>query len=868
MKKTLSLFMAAVMLLLLPANMLASGIFGAQNEPTRVKQLDELRESNSDTYLLSDGSYECVVYAADKYYKDDSGKYVEIDHSIVRAQSLRFGKSYAYKNAAGDASAYFADNEPRVCVEMNGSSLSFSLSGANRTSARAGEASAKRSVHEYELFGKNYISYENVLNGTDLIYEMLNGCLKEYVLLKDRSAPSEYTFIFDAPELAARKTENGTVEFINAVDEPVFELGALFAVDSNGEYTDALEYTVRETGQKGRYEITVSVSKDYLNAPERAFPVLVDPTVNIYGASLTYDSFVSETNAATNYQMDQHLRTGKDAPYGVRRTYIKFVLPSDITGATISDAYIRIKKKSGTPPTAKVCRVTGNWNSATINWFKKPGYTAFNSGALALVSNDWYKATVTAIVQEWASGTSNYGFIIKDNTENNVDHWTTFYSSDAGYPNRPELHIVYTAASNGIVLDNNVTQLNPGATTYIRVKSYFPSTDTLKWTSSNSRVASINETTGGVTANACGKVTITVSLVQHPSVSASMVLTVNPPTTPTSGVDSDCVYMIKNTNNDKYLAATGSGVKLADKNDMDGRQLWYAKWTGSGYKLYSMGHKDTASAGQYESLLRGSTKYTTPGFGNEYAADLTWSIHRYNVYYWYITNTSDKYRNTSLSANASNDTVSCIPLADETTYARWEFEKIETPTFNNYWTGGYIGHQSGTIHIKINLDDSLFSHNGQSTGISRELFNVLNRSSNPWSSQTDRIVIHGPNDTDAPNNAFQITYKGDATLPSITAGRTHGRNNANQDLSTGADWNKVCILLNTSGTWKSFNDIHKEKTILHELGHALKLAHPFHSTADVPNGRPSYPDNVYGCNDVCAIMNWRSPTVNSTEINF
>ena len=443
MKRILSLFIAAVMLLLLPADMLASGISGAQQEPTRVKQLDELRESNSDTYLLSDGSYECVVYAADKYYKDDSGKYVEIDHSIVRAQSLRFGKSYAYKNAAGDASAYFADNEPRVCVEMNGSSLSFSLSGANRTSARAGEASAKRSVHEYELFGKNYISYENVLNGTDLIYEMLNGCLKEYVLLKDRSAPSEYTFIFDAPELAARKTENGTVEFINAVDEPVFELGALFAVDSNGEYTDALEYTVRETGQKGRYEITVSVSKDYLNAPERAFPVLVDPTVNIYGASLTYDSFVSETNAATNYQMDQHLRTGKDAPYGVRRTYIKFVLPSDITGATISDAYIRIKKKSGTPPTAKVCRVTGNWNSATINWFKKPGYTAFNSGALALVSNDWYKATVTAIVQEWASGTSNYGFIIKDNTENNINHWTTFYSSDAPAPNRPELHIIY-----------------------------------------------------------------------------------------------------------------------------------------------------------------------------------------------------------------------------------------------------------------------------------------------------------------------------------------------------------------------------------------------------------------------------------------
>ena len=148
MKRILFLFMAAVMLLLLPADMLASGVSGAQNEPTRVRQLEELRESNSDTYLLSDGSYECVVYAADKYYKDDSGKYVEIDHSIVRAQNTRSGRSYAYKNAAGDASAFFAANEPAVCVEMNDSSLSFYLNGANRTSAKAGEASAKRSVHE------------------------------------------------------------------------------------------------------------------------------------------------------------------------------------------------------------------------------------------------------------------------------------------------------------------------------------------------------------------------------------------------------------------------------------------------------------------------------------------------------------------------------------------------------------------------------------------------------------------------------------------------------------------------------------------------------------------------------------------------
>lgn len=33
---------------------------------TRVQEVASLRETNSETYLLSDGTYECVVYAYDK----------------------------------------------------------------------------------------------------------------------------------------------------------------------------------------------------------------------------------------------------------------------------------------------------------------------------------------------------------------------------------------------------------------------------------------------------------------------------------------------------------------------------------------------------------------------------------------------------------------------------------------------------------------------------------------------------------------------------------------------------------------------------------------------------------------------------------
>lgn len=54
---------------------------------------------------------------------------------------------------------------------------------------------------------------------------------------------------------------------------------------------------------------------------------------------------------------------------------------------------------------------------------------------------------VTSIVRDWVSGArSNYGFVVKDNTESGTSQWTTFYSSDAESPHKPELHITYTAS--------------------------------------------------------------------------------------------------------------------------------------------------------------------------------------------------------------------------------------------------------------------------------------------------------------------------------------------------------------------------------------------------------------------------------------
>ena len=95
------LVMALVALTLAPCNI----VFAEEdveptieNAPYRVAEITELREKNADTYLLSDGTYESVIYAEDKYYQNDNGDLIEISNSIVPTEHKICQRSQCHKS--------------------------------------------------------------------------------------------------------------------------------------------------------------------------------------------------------------------------------------------------------------------------------------------------------------------------------------------------------------------------------------------------------------------------------------------------------------------------------------------------------------------------------------------------------------------------------------------------------------------------------------------------------------------------------------------------------------------------------------------------------------------------------------------------
>lgn len=423
----------------------ASDISMETEKSFRVMEVEELREVNSETFLLSDGSYECVVYAEDRYYKNGQGVLEEIDNSIVEQYTDVSG--YRFSNAANSFQIMFSDaNDPAVMIISPEGELSFApvLSNSNKTSNRSVEIGTGNCAIIADETSKNKITYSDIYPNVDIIYSLENSGLKEYIVMKDVTAPNSFEFAFTADKYDINATEDGRICFVDEHNNVDFILGNLYAFDKEGTYTEDVYYSIKKSGNT--YLISVTISDDFVDDPSRVYPIVIDPSVMITGGVNTYDTFVSSKYPTKNYYLNKYLRTGKDEDYYVRRSFIKFDIPTSISDGTVSSAYLSIKKYSGEIPDVTVNRVKGTWSSDSLTWNSMPSFTTTDSVSLYEYSDDWYRAYVTKIVKGWVYGNySNYGFVLKDKTETNTAQWTTFYSSDAASPNKPELHITYTS---------------------------------------------------------------------------------------------------------------------------------------------------------------------------------------------------------------------------------------------------------------------------------------------------------------------------------------------------------------------------------------------------------------------------------------
>lgn len=474
MKRMLALLMASIIIVVLSSNVTAVDTTdtqsttlqsaAAQSEVTRIEEVESLRETNSETYLMSDGSYKCVVYSEDKYYIDEEKELQRIDNTIVdvtstdsRSFEVSSGER-VFKNAANYYDVYFSSStDSMVNVYYKGKEVSFSLLGnsgmlggrvsSQKCTPTIGQVKNSVTLDNLTPTGDNTVTYPNAFPGTDLVYVIENDALNEYIVLNDSSAPNTFSFVFSLNGVDIQSDGNN-LYFTDNSGATVFSLGSPYAIDANGAFTDDLNYSYTPIEGTQKVIVTVTLDKAYHSSSARQYPVAIESCIVLKSAD-TQDACVSSANPDTNYRLDTKLGTGYCSEMGIRESFIKFNIPDTIPKYCVFDAMLKIEKSAGAEPTVVADLCKPSWSSSTITWNNSPqsanNFSDTTSVAVPFgTETNWYMLNVTWIVSRWVDGINeNNGFRLRDLTENDPEHWTTFYSSDAASSHKPELHITY-----------------------------------------------------------------------------------------------------------------------------------------------------------------------------------------------------------------------------------------------------------------------------------------------------------------------------------------------------------------------------------------------------------------------------------------
>ena len=399
---------------------------------TTLAEIESERTASSKTFINSDGTNTCVVYTHDVHYIGADGKYYEIDNSIKVTQR----KGFLYSNSANAWKVFFAQDKLEITYEDYFAVLS--LPKANSVSL----ASDYEDDTDYSLSLKdndNAVVYS--YDGFCIVYSVSADTLKEDIVIYSADALQDYSFNLELGPGLSLSDKNG-LELVDSKGNVVFKFLDLYMYDSIGKWSNSvdLEYTPTETGSV----LTLKADKSFFT-DDTVYPVIIDPSISKVGSADAIDTYVDEQYPSAYYCYSQTLGTGGYTGYNRKRSFIKYVLPTNINASQITRATLSMRYSSGDTPTIKAYRITTNWSQNNVSWNAQPSFTTTGaSETFQFVGNGWYAADVTSLVYAFMTGTySNYGFALKNPSESSTSSETYFYSSDALTSSAPVLKINY-----------------------------------------------------------------------------------------------------------------------------------------------------------------------------------------------------------------------------------------------------------------------------------------------------------------------------------------------------------------------------------------------------------------------------------------
>lgn len=383
-------------------------------EGTDIRGAEVWHDRCSRTYLMEDGTYLTRYFDEPIMYTDEAGELKDIDNTLQ-------SQGNNYVNSANFYELILPKEGEGITIENKG--YTFSLIPV------FGEL--KNGVVK-----ENAIRYNNIMDGVDLQYTANGNNVKEDIIINKPVAITEFVYEIKSGSLNLQVKNNVLYAYEKGNIEPVFAITAPYMSDNSGITSQAVTLSLDK--QNGRQLLTVTPDMDWINSEERAYPVIIDPVIELGQSNLEW--CLVENGQGNGERLagpdvehtgNPYLYVGWEQGnligyegmyYNQTRSYIKINYDfTAIPDNAIISAKLKAYKYMGTPPegTNVYCDlVTSDWRGTTKCWNTQPTESIrFAEPADVSLEPKWVEWDISAAVAHWKNGQPNYGLVLTPENE-------------------------------------------------------------------------------------------------------------------------------------------------------------------------------------------------------------------------------------------------------------------------------------------------------------------------------------------------------------------------------------------------------------------------------------------------------------------
>ena len=172
---------------------------------------------------------------------------------------------------------------------------------------------------------RSSVAFDNVMDGVSLLYQNYGYNVKESIIIEKPQEQYAYSFVLNLQGLTPTLEADGSVLLRGADGEPVYEIPAPYLADADGA-TSLEDAAYKLERISGGYLLTVEADPEWMNAPERAYPVTLDPTILLHNKGNVLTTFIRSAwpgSVAPN-SADQFVGYRANEGYDACNVYVQF----------------------------------------------------------------------------------------------------------------------------------------------------------------------------------------------------------------------------------------------------------------------------------------------------------------------------------------------------------------------------------------------------------------------------------------------------------------------------------------------------------------------------------------------------------------